>query len=245
MFNHKEIIMCWIPSHIGVRGNERADSAAKSALDLKPNNINIPYTDLKPKINKLFSTKWQQCWNNSINNKIFQINPTLGKWKPASIISRKEQVILSRIRTGHTTLTHSFMLKQEQQPQCMTCQTPCTVKHILAECGALAIARNQYLKNNNMKDIFENIHMDGILSFLRETGLYLKIWYLASFLMYCKNQTNKNWPTKELVGYMVLLSISLILILNILNLSGVKWPKKCWYAVKQNYLLNSFPKFFF
>ena len=33
------------------RGNHRADVAAKSALDLTPDKYNIPYTDLKPKIN--------------------------------------------------------------------------------------------------------------------------------------------------------------------------------------------------
>ena len=49
MSSYKEII---IP--IGVRGNERADSAAKSALDLSPDNISIPYTDLKPQINNSF-----------------------------------------------------------------------------------------------------------------------------------------------------------------------------------------------
>ena len=43
--SNKEIVFCWIPSHIGVRGNHR------SALDLPPDKYNIPYTDLKPKIN--------------------------------------------------------------------------------------------------------------------------------------------------------------------------------------------------
>ena len=34
-----------------MRRNHRADAAAKSALDLTPDKYNIPYTDLKPKIN--------------------------------------------------------------------------------------------------------------------------------------------------------------------------------------------------
>ena len=52
MSSHKKIILSWIPSHIGVRGNERANSAAKLALDLSPKVISIPYTDLKLTISK-------------------------------------------------------------------------------------------------------------------------------------------------------------------------------------------------
>ena len=98
MSKRKEIIICWTPSHIGVRGNERADSAAKSALDLTPDKSRIPYTDLKPTINKLLHTKWQQQWNNNIHNKLFQIQPTLGEWRSASRKSRREQVAISRLR---------------------------------------------------------------------------------------------------------------------------------------------------
>ena len=153
MSSHKEIIMCWIPGYIGVNGNERADSAAKSALDLSPDNTSIPYTDLKPQINRFFVTKWQQCWNDSINNKPFQIKPALGEWKFGRLAFRKsrmEQVIISRLRIGHTRLTHSFILEQEQPPQCLTCQTPYTIKHILMECGVLATARERHFKADNI-----------------------------------------------------------------------------------------------
>ena len=55
--SNKEIIFSWIPSHIRVRGNYRADASAKSALDLTPDKYNIPYTDLKPKINNFLHKK--------------------------------------------------------------------------------------------------------------------------------------------------------------------------------------------
>ena len=158
-----------------VRGNERADSATNLALDLTPDKSRIPYTDLKPTINKFLHTKWQQQWSNYIHNKLFQIQPTLGEWKPASRKSRREQVVISWLRIGPTRLTHSFILKQEPQPQCLTCQTTCTVKNILIECRTFAVIRKLFFKVNNSTDLFENVKIDDILSFLWETELYQKI----------------------------------------------------------------------
>ena len=147
---------------------------------LTPDKSRIPYTDLKPTINKFLPTKWQQQWSNNILNKLFQIQPTLGEWRPASRKSRREQVVISRLRIGHTRLTHSFILKQEPQPQCLTCQTICSVKHILIECRTFAVNRKRFFKVNNLTDQFENVKIDDILSFLRETELYQKIWQLKT-----------------------------------------------------------------
>ena len=122
----------------------------------------------KPCLNKFLHTKWQQQWSNNIYNKLFQIQPTLGKGRPVSKKSRREQVVISRLRICHTRLTHSFILKQEPQPQCLTCQTTYTVKHILIECRAFAVIRKRFFKVNNLTDLFENVKIDDILSFLRE-----------------------------------------------------------------------------
>ena len=104
----------------------------------------------------------------------------LGEWKPASRKSRREQVVISRLRIGHTRLTHTFILKQEPQLQCLTCQTTCTVKHILKESRTFAVIRKRFFKVNNLTDLFENVKIDDFLSFLRETGLYQKILQLKT-----------------------------------------------------------------
>ena len=101
MSKHKEMIMCWVLSHIGVSGNERADSVAKSALDLGPEFISISYTDLKPTTSIFLHTKWQQWWDSNIHNKLFQIQPTLREWRSAFRKSRREQVIILTVHWSY------------------------------------------------------------------------------------------------------------------------------------------------
>ena len=44
---HKTVIFCWLPSHMGISGNERADSAAKTALQKDVSDCLISYTDTR------------------------------------------------------------------------------------------------------------------------------------------------------------------------------------------------------
>ncbi|GFX34535.1 RNase H domain-containing protein [Trichonephila clavipes] len=63
-----DIQFCWIPSHIGIKGNEQADSVAQSATTELP--ITVPLCDMKRDIQHRFYNAWQESWNLQTNNKL-------------------------------------------------------------------------------------------------------------------------------------------------------------------------------
>ena len=172
---HKTIHLCWIPSHIGIRGNEAADMAAKESLNLDITASEVPYTDLKCHINHFISNKWQERWSSCPDNKLFKIKPTLGVWPPGFRNSRKEEVVLSRLRIGHAYFSHSYILRQEDPPECTACQEIYSVRHVLIDCIDLGLIRPRFYTVPDMKTLFDTVSVDRILSFVKEVDLFTKI----------------------------------------------------------------------
>ena len=171
----KTIYLCWIPSHIGIRGNEAADLAAKESLNLDITTSQVPYTDLKCHINHFISNKWQERWTSCANNKLFKIKSTLGVWPPGFRNSRKEEVVLSRLRIGHAYFSHSYILRQEDPPECTACQEIYSVRHVLIDCIDLGLIRPRFYTVLDLKTLFDTVSVDRILSFLKEVNLFAKI----------------------------------------------------------------------
>ena len=97
----KEIELCWIPSHIGIKENDQADSAAKTAWKMPiDKSFKIPYTDLKIEIKNFTQNKWQLRWNTPYN-KLQIIKAEIGEWKEGYRKSRREEIILSCLCIGH------------------------------------------------------------------------------------------------------------------------------------------------
>ena len=96
-YQEKRILFYWISSHVGIRGNEKADAAAKAGLLRRVTNVPIPYGDLKKHINVLLKRKWQSQWDEAVDNKLHEIHPQLGLWPGGSRIIRREESVLTRI----------------------------------------------------------------------------------------------------------------------------------------------------
>ena len=127
---NKKVVLAWVPSHVGIKGNEKADELAKQALNFNVLDLKVPYTDLKVNVNSVFKQKWQAQWNACPDNKLFQINPTVGDFYVWTGLSHREEIVITRARIGHTYFTHSYLLKGKDMPWCIPCHCPDTVKHI-------------------------------------------------------------------------------------------------------------------
>ena len=86
------------------------DQKAKDSLNLHPTNFPLPYTNFKSFINRYIVNKGQILWNNSVGNKLFEIKPVIGQYQPVVRNVRQEEVVLARLRIGHTKITHSYLL---------------------------------------------------------------------------------------------------------------------------------------
>ena len=161
----KHIVLCWIPSHIGIPGNEKADKYAKEAIEEDMRPIEVPYTDFIPEVKAYVKGLWQRTWDGSTDF-LSMISPDVGKTEYNPNLTRKEQVVLCRIRIGHTRLTHSYLMKNEEPPRCSFCKVRLTVQHIMEKCRKLTDLREGLLSGENIQEILNN--SDRNIQFLKE-----------------------------------------------------------------------------
>jgi hypothetical protein len=174
MVNGLQITFIWIRSHIGLAGNTAVDAAAKAALDLPPGASPVPYSDFKSMVNASVATQWQQSWDNEVHNKLHKVQPRIGPSRRFHL-SRRDELIIHRLRLGHTHLTQSHLLKGENPPQCTACQCPLSVEHILLECADLAYVRGRFFTASTLRELFEDVRIGSVIDFIKAIGLYHKL----------------------------------------------------------------------
>ena len=172
---NKQIIFLWIPGHSNIIGNEKADTEAKTVPSDNECRLRLPYSDYKPLFKAKGIEKWQISWDSQYLNKQWEIQKSVENGVCPRMINRRDQVVLNRLRIGHSYVTHNYLLKSEDPPFCYACDQNFTIKHILIECSDFLQIRSKYYRANDLQDLFQNINISLIFAFLKEIGLYYKI----------------------------------------------------------------------
>ncbi|KAJ8915512.1 hypothetical protein NQ315_012393 [Exocentrus adspersus] len=148
------ITIVWVPSHVGIAGNEKADQAAKEALssNLPEEDIQLRH-DIKNALKQSILNKWKIHWSQS-NTKLAQIHPNLIPIKPPAL-KRRDKIIIRRLRIGHTRYTHGYLMAGATPPSCELCNKRLSVYHILIECPQYAPARQLHNLPGNLKEVLQ------------------------------------------------------------------------------------------
>lgn len=159
-YRNKNVILQWIPSHVGLAGNEQVDQLAKTAIVGGSEKVLLPfYTDLITDV----KLQCQNAWNEHFDErsvsagvwyKTIQSSPPRIPWFDRCEMSRNNIVLAMRIRSGHIpTNKFGFLMKKVPSPNCSECGVLEDATHLLLECVRNESFRRQIYHN----DMFNNL----------------------------------------------------------------------------------------
>ena len=170
---------CWVPSHVDIEGNMRADERARDAA-LRGTHITdqcLPMKDYYPFSTGLFIDRWANEWMQIESNKLRQIKDTVRPWQTSSHADRRTEVTICRIRIGHTRLTHQFLLEGGERPLCEDCFVYLTIYHLIIECPNYNNIRQRTFNSLGGEITLRNLLKDNpatirkTLAFLQDIGI--------------------------------------------------------------------------
>ena len=144
---------------------------------MKPIRLQNPHSSLKLLSLKLLL----QTLNISYNSiSVIQANYILFKIKSTYhiilILNATTKLLFQEFVLVIQKLTHTYLLKGDQQPECIFCDCLLILHHIFLEFSDTLPARSLLLNNvQTVQDLFTQVNISDIWQFLQECDFYNKI----------------------------------------------------------------------
>ncbi len=173
--NQNNITLLWTPSYLISDNTKYLVDFSRNVDNTDIQTLNTIYhIDLSLKTKYSLLQNWNEDWQQQQNNKLYKIKPTLTPFILQTESSKKKQIILNRLMTGHTKITHEYLLTKQNQPICQHCNVPITVTHLLINCKYYQNLRNSFNLQTNLDDLIFNNSQD-LFKFLEAADLLKKI----------------------------------------------------------------------
>ena len=182
------IILEWIPSHVGISGNELADREAKKALRQNYPDIYIPLykEDIKNLCKNILKNMWQKNWNNNSKGRtLYLVQDTVSFKISIPRMNRETERNLFKIRCGYISINkYLCTLGKSRDEKCDTCQVTDNVEHFMFNCTKYNAQRRTLLESLNrqgvtdlsLKNLLAGYYQtfQPVLEYLHETGVLFR-----------------------------------------------------------------------
>ena len=122
----QQIVLQWLPGHCNIWGNTRADQLAKEGSQLEQLDGGSSYAESKTLVKAAMARKWKSD------------HPDSDPSDPIHGMTRSQQTIIFRLRTGHNRLRqHMYKrFKVGDSEICPCGQAPQNTEHVLQTCSS-------------------------------------------------------------------------------------------------------------
>ena len=139
---------------------------AKSATnDRETRTTKLTLQEANYRVHNEIRSKWNEVYTNSSTGQHYRkLFPTIFETNCLTMFSRRYQVIIFRLQTGHCKLRgHLHRIGMVDSPLCPNCRTEETVSHFLLFCARFQAERSytiEAVRNHNTRFTLRNLLTD-------------------------------------------------------------------------------------
>ena len=186
-----QVRFLWVPAHVGVEGNEKADELAKGALvkGKVEMNVRVSRAEVKAMVCGRAMDMWQGRWDREEKGRhCYRVQRSVrARGCRGGGGQRREEIVLVRLRLGHCGLNGTLkVIGKHATGLCEGCDEEESVEHVLLRCGRYEVER-RVLRDRWRAMGRGEIRLEGVLGmedresvgvlldYLRATGVYDRI----------------------------------------------------------------------